>query len=640
MVYHSLEEVEERINKNYACIKELENQIPLQETDEKKLELITFIGNMYSWYVTGTYSSNALEQQIIDIGRHIEFTPSFKPGKNQILIVMSKASAIGGHTCLVHNWLKWDSERQYSIAFTDMNGSMPPDFIEEAVRESGGELFFLSGTNVGKAKKLLEISQKFCRILLFTHMEDVVPVLAYSNKNWTVPVYFYNHADWRFSFGFSVSDIVLNLFLFDIDKAVRYRGIPRESCAYLQFPGIGVVVKEAAERTAPKDIRQWIFEKYQVAKTEKLIVSMGYGYRYQSIIGYEFDAYVRDVMRKSGYQCSFLIIGPNSEDAKWRQLERDTKGKARALGLLPYEEVEWLISGADLYIVSFPQLSSGESVAAKAGVPYLFLDIIGRCGGGENLHSAASVQEMTQKTLDVLLGNKHQYQAEQDDSACSQVEWKKAWEEIFARVTEHSAHAFYPQRRIEKQEQVYCQLLQEEAVSNIAAYLRAFSLDKPVMEELFRLDRKYDMGLIWQYARFLNGQLTQYAKLSDKHLRLYKTAVEWIKVKQMGLSIGRYLHSQGYGTAAIYGMGYMGRRLLEELSGGPVKVLYGIDKQAESLNCAIRIFLPSEELEPVDVIMNTTAAVNSEIQALLTFKNPARMLCLDEIFESLEKMAV
>ena len=75
-----------------------------------------------------------------------------------------------------------------------------------------------------KAEKLANLSEEFERIILFTHMNDIIPILAYSNPGWKIPIYFYNHADFRFSYGFRISDAVLNLGQFDVDKSIRYRG--------------------------------------------------------------------------------------------------------------------------------------------------------------------------------------------------------------------------------------------------------------------------------------------------------------------------------------------------------------------------------------------------------------------------------
>ena len=187
MLYTTLQEVKERINKNYKCIEEIEKLIAEQKQEDQRLELISLIGLMYSEFVTGVYSSEKLERYISNIGEKVKLSYNNKILNNKILIVMSKSYYVGGHTVLVHNWIKWDDTKQYSIVFTDSNELDIPDFISKVVNKSGGKIECLKGNYIQKAQKLEELSQGFQRILLFTHMNDIVPVLAYSNPDWLVP---------------------------------------------------------------------------------------------------------------------------------------------------------------------------------------------------------------------------------------------------------------------------------------------------------------------------------------------------------------------------------------------------------------------------------------------------------------------
>ncbi len=180
-------------------------------------------------------------------------------------------------------------------------------------------------------------------------------------------------------------------------------------------------------------------------------------------------------------------------------------------------------------------------------------------------------------------------------------------------------------------------MLQEEAAKQVCRYLIENPVDKRLQEEVFRLDRKYDMGLLYLYINRLEEHLSEYIHLTNKHLCLYKTAIKWLEIKQKDFRIDEYLHSRGYRTAAIYGMSYMGKSLAKELSGGLVRVIYGIDKRAESLDCEIKVFLPSDKLEKVDVILNTTTVANSEILVSLTMDDSAEIICLEDLFGEISR---
>lgn len=638
MKYTSLEMVKNRIDKNYKCIKEIEELIFLQNGDEEKLELISFIGMMYAEYVTGVYSSNILEKYIIDFGKKLDFYPTKKAKDNEILIVMSACGAIGGHTLLVHNWISWDVGNCYSIVFTERNGFHPPRFLKDAVKKSGGRIMYLAGTYTKKSLELLELSQKFKSILMFTHMNDVIPVLAYSNKSWEIPVYFYNHADFKFSFGFSVADIVMNLCPFDMDKTIRYRGICERNCVYLQFPDDGKAKGEKTnknQRVVSKNIR----EKYGVKEHEKLIVSMGDDFKFGNIIGYEFDDYVDKILKRCEIESSFLIIGADNSREKWIHLEEKTHGKGRALGRVPRGEAEQLIAAADLFVISFPMMAAGKSDAERAKVPWLCLNMYGRCINDKSINIANSIEELIEKTLDILNGNKRKYLLKSYTEEWTRPEWTKKWQKTCNSVAKHELHTFYPHRYIEKHEMINCQLMQEGAGRNISRYLEGCHLNWEIRKAILDLDCKYEMGISKICDRFwdrryndLSDSLTRYIRLSDKHFELYFTAMRWIELKQDGKRIDKYLLEQGYCTVAVYGMSYMGERLVQELRNSSINVLYGIDRNAKDLQAEVKLLRPSDELESVDVIINTTIINNLEILKEINIKN-VKMIYLDELLE-------
>lgn len=647
MELDSLRSVKARINKNYKCIKELEELVFLQNSDEEKLEILSLIGKMYAEYITGVYSSNIMEYQIMNIGKKINFFPTNKGINRQILIVMSACAAVGGHTVLVHNWIKWDSEISYSIVFTNMDESRTPDFIKNVVNGSGGKLFYLSGSYMEKASELLKVSEQFQRVLLFTHMEDIIPVLAYGNKRWKIPVYFYNHADFRFSYGFSISDIILNLCQYDVDKTIRFRGINKKDSIYFQFPGNSQINNER-DRLDRQDIRKKVDEKYKLRNNEKLIVSMGSDFKYKSIIGYDFGIYAEEVLRQYKGLCSFLIIGADQDKDKWIQLNKKTLGKVKALGILPRDEAEQLISAANLYIVSFPMAASGQENAEESGVPWLGLDIYGRDVKKDDIRFSHSIEELIEKSLEILNGNEKKYLTAQNTDVWTKQEWKEQWKKVCDSVTSHKVHSFNPQRYLEKQEYVNCQLMQEEGAKLVCDYINRQNISPKLQEELFRLDRKYDMGIIYQYASYLEKKcrnlkeictgLRKYSesqsRFSNKHFHLFLAAVKWIEVKQKRKRIDEYLWKQGVQTIAIYGMGHMGKCLLNDLEEDYVHVAYGIDKNAERLHCEIIMLTPSDNLPKVDLIINTTMIDNAEILGMMK-TNDVEMIRLDKILDEL-----
>lgn len=117
-----------------------------------------------------------------------------------------------------------------------------------------------------------------------------------------------------------------------------------------------------------------------------------------------------------------------------------------------------LIEVADLYILSFPMIGAGAMVAEKAKVPYLALFITERGMDLYGHNAARTVDELLEKSLDVLNGQSDCYLGQMAKSFGSKEEWSSKWEKVLEDVKEHHIMEICPKRLIETQEYVNCQL--------------------------------------------------------------------------------------------------------------------------------------------------------------------------------------
>lgn len=637
--YKNLDDVHKRIDSNYNFIVALEKYIDKCQNDEEKLTYLTFIGYLYSEYVTGVYSNDSLENEIIKIGEKIQFSPTVKPQKGNMLHVMTEAGNGGGHTTIVNNWIQWDRDRRYSLVLTDMNYEEVPSYIIEIISASHGKIICLEGSYIEKAKQLLEISQAYERIILHIHMYDVVPVLAYSNCNWKIPVYFYNHADFRFSYGYSVADVVLNLNKFDWEKSQDYRGIASDKNLIFSSPNGGYIDSIGID----ENINHSIISKYGINKKEKLIVSMGDAFKYEDIIGYRFTDFVSRLIDKSNANIQFIIIGPNPKRKKWKELEERTNGHARAIGYIERQEAYGLIKMCDLFICSFPMRASGAGLAERWGVPYLSLFVIDREMEFFEENKAETIEELIEKSLDILNGNMTKYKGHCLERVLSQIEWQEKWDNIIEKYSVHSVTKFKGSRHIRKQEYVNCQLMQDIASDRVAQYLYYGQINEQLREEIFYLDNKYGMN-IFHKMEILEREIeisrkgweaTSYRHYSDKHLALYLLAIKWVTLKQAGKSIEDYLLDKGCRSIAIYGMSYMGEAIYHELQGSDIVVLYGIDQKADQICTNLKVYHPCEAEKIVDLIINSTTLKNQIISEGIKKLQNIPMLSIEEILDAM-----
>lgn len=628
------EEVIRTIDHDYDCIKELEGLIQKQPDEETKIGLIELIAFIYSEYITGIYSSEHLDEMLAEYGKNIEFASITEPDENKVLMVMTSAAKIGGHTAAVNNWIRWDDSREYSLVLTGQKSQDVPRFLRETVSKSGGEILEVAGYSFAeRAVNLLETSKGYGHIILFTHMYDVVPVIAYSNKNWTIPVYFYHHADFRFTLGLSVADRIMNLNDYDMARMSRIYGVDPELCSVVRLPG-NSVVEQAQKAVTDDEEKASIRNKYGIPEDTKLIISMGADYKFQSIEGYEFDKFVVKLLEVCAEGTRFYIIGADSSSDKWKKMERITQGHAKALGEMPIENASEMISVADLFIGSFPMRASGMVLAIRYGVPALTLRVTDRNRDLYGNLVADSVDELITRASSIINSGHDIVEIEPEVlKPMKKDAWLSRWNSVLDSKDKHSKHLITPVREVGRQEMINSQLLRENAGKNVARYLSGKSCDPDVLGVVYRMDENIAVN----HYTIMNDRLKSTRMLSDKHLKLFKMAVSILNAEQDGQTIADYVRSCGYKSIAIYGMHYLGEWLLRELRQNGFEVLYGIDRNADNIDADIKIYKPDDEIPNVDVLINTTAFFNSEIIEGMK-KNPAgKMVSLNEVLSCFDE---
>lgn len=119
--------------------------------------------------------------------------------------------------------------------------------------------------------------------------------------------------------------------------------------------------------------------------------------------------------------------------------------------------------------------------------------------------------------------------------------------------------------------------------------------------------------------------------LSDKHLAMFLMMNQWVTVKQDGKNLADYFEEMGYKTIAIYGMSYVGERLLEELKGSEIEVKYGIDQNADFIDSDMEIVTMDDKLESVDAVIVTPIFFFDEIEEKLSDRIECPIISLEDI---------
>lgn len=640
--YSNIEEVDDRIEKNYKFICELKKLINEENDNEKKCILYTLIGQYYMSCETGIYIDVDLEEQICKLASLVPNKNIKKNDEADILIVMSEAATVGGHSVIASNWPKWDEDNTYSLVTTRQNIEDIPLFLKDSINETGGQIYCLHGNYFEKAKKLRALSNNYNAILMFTHMDDIVPLLAYGTDSWNVPVYFYNHADFRFSYGMSIADAVLNLCEFDLNKTERDRGYLGKNYV-LRFPNNGELIIDKEEKLCDRQVliakQEEIAKKYNINRKKKLIVSAGESMKYSDIIGYSFCDFIKKLLTNKSDEVECVVIGPSPSGDKWRDLSVETKGAARAIGFIDRAEMEILISLSDLYIVSYPMGAHGAKYAIKYKIPHLAMSMTDRIRESFDAKNLAiDEEELSRKTEDALFLNRDRYVSD-GYNYINKDEWQNIWKKVLSESKKHEKPRVIQKRVVCEMERLFCQVLATEAeeTDGIRNIVCNNLLEENILRCIVKYDKENHLGLIpieyYQTREQNSRDLNFYEPMYRKCDMLYQVTSKWLELNSNGWSIAKYLDNSSYKKIAIYGYGNLGRNLLVQLLHTDIEIVEIIDKKKEEcLNnngVIIPIIKPDNYKNNIDAIINTTVFDNEIIREELL--SNVRMLSLIDI---------
>lgn len=174
---------------------------------------------------SGCFCAPEIENGLLSIGQNLhrfplsrafncEYLPWPKAdGRRHLLHVATVVQPTGGHTRLIENWIKTDTESLHSLFLTQQGRFAIRDELLDAINAQGGSLIVApeSASDFERAVKLRDYaSRSVNQVILHHHSDDTVPVLALADDN-CPPVAILNHADHLFWLGSSVADAVISL---------------------------------------------------------------------------------------------------------------------------------------------------------------------------------------------------------------------------------------------------------------------------------------------------------------------------------------------------------------------------------------------------------------------------------------------
>lgn len=344
------------IFKNQKVFKKLLYKANMEVDKEKQYKRLKKAISFVTTASTGYYSCARIERAFIEIAQAHSLNKVLPPyKKNTVLHVMSRSYKVGGHTRVVERWIELsDPHQRQSLVFTQEDQQEIPDRLRKAVSDKQGELVILSDrlSDIEKGLQLREIASQFEFIVLHVHPDDVIPLLAFGNKEFTRPIIFFNHADHRFWLGVSISDIVADLRSFGQSITLNKRGAKNSIIL-----GIPIDAIESKSTKSKTDIRK----KLALPINKKIILSIGGAHKYKPLGNYNFINVAKEILEEH-QEAIFILIGPDFKVfPDWEVASETYDNRIKALGYMPHKAIFDYIIACDLVLDSFP-MSGGTAL--------------------------------------------------------------------------------------------------------------------------------------------------------------------------------------------------------------------------------------------------------------------------------------
>lgn len=138
-------------------------------------------------------------------------------------------------------------------------------------------------------------------------------------------------------------------------------------------------------------------------------------------------------------------------------------------------------------------------------------------------------------------------------------------------------------------------------------------------------------------GKFSQGVIKDKDKRTSKFKSYYNMLNQWLCIKQEGKNLEEYFKLKNYKRIAVYGLGEMGNRLIDELNNTEIEIVYGIDKNVDDTFCNIKAYSIDEigEIaESVDAVVVTAVFAYDEIKEQLKLQFDSDIVSLeDAVFE-------
>lgn len=309
----------------------------------------------------GLFVSTELESILGQLGQHLDAVPRLRQGPEQrkVLLVMSSAHGVGGHSRIAWRWVQNDTLSRVTLVLTAQDRLSVPQPLIDLHAQGRMDLVLLDeARHLQRAQRLRHLAMQADFVVLLTHPNDALPLVALGEVADAPPVIFMDHAAHTFWLGLTLSSMVLSMSAICLESR---RGVPRRHIGWAPLP----VDTARLDVPVKKNVRQTL----GIPPDVPLLLTVGTPYKFWPIQGESMASVMAPVLAACP-SAHFVVVGVALQTPFWDELVKGAAGRVHFVGYVGEKDLASYYQACCIYVDSFP-FSSPTALfeAAALGKP-------------------------------------------------------------------------------------------------------------------------------------------------------------------------------------------------------------------------------------------------------------------------------
>lgn len=360
---------------------------------EQALQVASEI-SYFAWFNNcGISVSILLESLLSSISKKLPRSekPVVHQGLRRVVMVMTTAYAVGGHTRIAWRWFKRDAGSQHTLVLTQQGDLPIPSQLLDL--QAQGLLTIVQLGRSGWCDRIKDLREQLSLAdyaVLLTHPHDVIPCVALPGLSAPPKTIFIDHASHTFWLGVTITNLVLKVVPGVLEQR---RGISKNNTAWVPLP----IDFDDSEVECNIDIRNI----FGIPNDAILLMSCASPYKFFPIEGVNFPDLIAPILERHP-QAHLILVGVTPTPL-WNGVLSRFAGRCHLVGHLLEPALQACYRTADIYLDSIPLTSYTVLLeAAAAGKPLVrFLPSEwNECGFSFELEAIPSALYISSTSLD------------------------------------------------------------------------------------------------------------------------------------------------------------------------------------------------------------------------------------------------